>query len=221
MAIEIQVLKSHRGVRAGKYEARLLPTKKKKFLLFPGSTLAAQIITGAHTGAIIPSMKFIKVSDIPSNARMLAEKNRMLEDLTRLARRINEVEKRNRDLHKLLDSANDAVSALQANLDTANEDRVLLLQQIEQSIDTKVELPLDVAAALNECRAAGLKGISIITNLNVIDQLFRDCGLVVLDSLRVIKRFIEQQDGGQLILTALVNDYTVATLGELNTDVSR
>ncbi|MEK4351296.1 hypothetical protein MKX41_10650 [Paenibacillus sp. FSL R5-0475] len=138
MAIEIQVMKSHRGVRAGKYEARFLPTKKTKFLLFPDSTLIAQIISGPHTGTIIPYKKFIKVSDIPSSARMLAEKDGMLSDLAYYARRIRELEKRNRDLQGFLDNANDIANELRNELDTANEDRTLLLRQIEQSVDHNV-----------------------------------------------------------------------------------
>lgn len=218
MAIEIKVLKSHRGVRPGNYEARLLPTKEAKTFLVLGSTLDAQIISGPHAGAIIPYKKYIKESNLPTKATALAERDRMLNDLARNARRIRELEKRNSDLNQFLDYANDTVSELRNDLDKANEDRSLLLQQIERSIDSAIELPLEVEAALNACREAGIKGVSIITNLNVIDQLFRDCGLVVLDSLRVIKNFIEQQDGGQLILTALVNDYTAETLGDLNTD---
>jgi len=99
------------------------------------------------------------------------------------------------------------------------EERSLLLQQIERTIEEQpkpVALPLKVAEAINNCRAVGMSGIVILTNMEHIGQLFRDYGPQVRESLSVIREFTQQViGGGQVLLEALVNGYTVEQPAEV------
>lgn len=76
-----------------------------------------------------------------------------------------------------------------------------------------VVLPVKVAEAIEICKNAGLSSIAIITLMEHVSKLFRDYDGNVLDALTIIKEFAQQViGGGQDLLSALANGYTVETL---------
>ncbi|WP_010501368.1 hypothetical protein [Paenibacillus elgii] len=68
----------------------------------------------------------------------------------------------------------------------------------------------DVAEAIITCSTAGLSRIDIVTQMGNVNMLFRDYDKSILDSLTVINKFSSKTvGGGQDLLVALVNGYTV------------
>lgn len=103
------------------------------------------------------------------------------------------------------------VGAIIAERDRLLKERSELLQQIERTVDEqKPTIPKKVAIAIGICKLAGMSGISIVTSMEHVQQLFRDYDQSILNALETIKSFAWHTiGGGQDLLAALVNGYTV------------
>lgn len=94
------------------------------------------------------------------------------------------------------------------------------IQQLEWELEAlrngkKVELPLEVAEAINTCRATGLDDYQILSLQAVINQLFRDYPEPVLNALESIRKFaVQQPSNAEILLSALANGYIVVPVPE-------
>lgn len=133
-----------------------------------------------------------------------AEEYKRLEDLKEAA--IQQVE-----LYRgQLDEALTDVMKHGKTIKKLEEEKAMLLQQIERTVDEqKVELPREVAEAVSLCRSAGMSDLDIIKSLDVIPQLFRDYNSSVLNSLSVIHEYSKKLLCGDLLLQALVKGYNI------------
>jgi hypothetical protein len=81
------------------------------------------------------------------------------------------------------------------------------INEIEQE-NAPIIVPLKISQALNLCRCV-MSRTSIIRNLDVVNQLFRDYDRNVLDALITIREYLkEDADNSETLLQALVKGYT-------------
>ncbi|MDR6883061.1 hypothetical protein [Bacillus sp. 3255] len=100
------------------------------------------------------------------------------------------------------------LSEMVGNIEVLEEERVLLLKQIERELERQkpVVIPLDVADAIEYFRSCGYRNIDFVKYLFGVERDgFNQQSLT-------IKEFIHDNGGGDLFLKALVNDYTIETL---------
>lgn len=125
--------------------------------------------------------------------------------------RIEVLEEGNKGLCNDLKRAYEEIYKQKRACEAEREARLLAEARLEiaESDHQPVVLPKEVAEALDTCKLV-MSGIQIVSNLDVIGHLFRDYPVTVIDALWKIKHFAQQViGGGQDLMSALVNGYTV------------
>lgn len=108
----------------------------------------------------------------------------------------------------------DLIKLSEMRMKQDDEEKRLLLQQIERTLDEQPDgrpaLPLEVAEAIITCAAAGIPNYRIIGFCEVTGRLFRDFDRATINALDTIKMYKNTSDEcEEKLFRALVLGYTV------------
>lgn len=147
MPIEIKVLKQIGKVPAGTYTARYLASEGYVFLQALNPCREAQIITGAHSGEILPYSAFIVTGELPAQADLLQVKEKLIDDLAAAGRMITENARKIGLLQELKETLEEQKARLAErvkDLEKTNRELNAQLAPRELSLETHKEIRRDV-----------------------------------------------------------------------------
>ncbi|ASA22032.1 hypothetical protein [Paenibacillus donghaensis] len=213
MPIEIKVLnrRSSGEAPAGNYKARYLNEKGLGIMQASNPCRSAQIIEGVHSGQVVPYDSYVIVGELPPQAEVLRQNTKIIEALAEAGRQIKEHARKIGGLQEENEKLRNPEYAVDyAPLINAYKGRIWQLETEIKSERTgkKVELPREVASALEWLKGAGYSPAGIFVHQQRPEEA-EDCH----EELRVIKKYVDwvvkDRSHADTLLLSLINGYTV------------